>query len=481
MTFGYRASLLKRACGLSWREVARALSLLLGEEVKYSRARSAARDWESRHDEDLSRATCPAEYGEIIAELRAGQAAPTDATPVAGDAATFVVDGNEAELTVTSRTPIKTLAELIESHQIDTDVWTVSGKVLHNTWTTPAFNKKTEKWTYFQNHQVKAPFVKLDPEPLHPQIQPITPLAVHPAPQPARTAGDVWREVICGDAHIGYFKDPHSASLSPLHDRRALDLTVQIIAELQPQRVHMLGDMLDAAELSDKYPREPRLLFTLQPALAETYWWWHDIRTVVPDAEAYYHEGNHEERLQRWLVAHFPAVYELKRADAMDLPPVLSFENLIALDALQVSWIAGYPQDEAWSADLRLRHGDVARSKPGTTGWAILQDADGDEAYGHIHRQELVTKTIYHRRGRREARAFCPGCLCHVDGRVPGSSPDDYWQQGLVVRDFLPDGKLATETFVSIQDGHAICEGQLYRARDRLGEIREAFPDFQWS
>jgi hypothetical protein len=135
MTLGYEAALLKRACGLSWREVARALSLVHDEEVKYARARSAARDWERRHPEDLAQATCPTHYNQIIRQVRAGDEAPPDAGCVEEASASFTVDGNEAELTVTAQGTIKTLEELIESHRIDTDVWTVAGKVIHNTWT----------------------------------------------------------------------------------------------------------------------------------------------------------------------------------------------------------------------------------------------------------------------------------------------------------------------------------------------------------
>jgi hypothetical protein len=409
----------------------------------------------------------------------------TTATPEAEltqGSASFTVEGNEAELTVTSKgEPIKTLEELIASHQIDTDVWVVAGKVTHNVWSTPAFDRDAEAWTYFQNHQVKAPFAKKNPDPVFPQVQPVEPHKVYPAPDVTFQEGQIVRQLLLADLHIGYRKCPYSAKLTPFHDRRALDLVVQLATVTEPDQVVILGDAIDAAELSDKYPRDPDMLATLQPALVELYWWLDQLRCAVSrDCEIDYEEGNHEERLRRWLVAHFPAVYGMKRADALDLPPVLSFANLIALDALKVKWIAGYPKEELWMEGLRARHGDTARKNPGSTGWAILQDADTNEAFAHTHRDELVTKSIYNRHGRRVVRAFNPGCLCHVDGRVPGSSPEDYWAQGVVLRDVVAGQDTSEESFIHIHEGQMVYDRKRFTARHRTDDLKTAFPRFNW-
>lgn len=479
-SFNRDAALLYWGCELTWAQVAQALAAKYHEDVSYSRARSAGRRYKRKHPREFEALVCPPELHELTRAV-GGECAQA---PQSEEALSFEVDNNEAELTYESgprprSEPLKTLDELIAAHGIDLTEWELAGKVTHNTWTTPAFDKNLHQWTYFQNHQIKAPFVKRHPEPLHPQIQPVTPIEILPAPDPGPRDG-AWREVIFGDVHLGYRRRSVDGLLTPFHDRGALDVLSQIVADLQPRRVHCVGDGMDAAELSDRYPRPPSLHETLQPGLCEWHWWLHDIRAAAPDAEMDYHEGNHEERLRRFLVAHFPAVYELRRADQLAHPPALAFENLLALDALGVRWIGDYPQDEDWSGNLRLRHGDTARKNPGSTAWAIVQDADSDEAFGHIHRQELVTKSIYGRHRRRVAQAFCVGCLCHVDGRVPGSSPDDYWSQGFVVRDFLPEGELASTTFVRIDEGRALFEGRLYEARDRVPELEAAYPQYKW-
>lgn len=481
--YGRYAMALHYGCDLSWEQASTLLTALRDIETSPDAARVAANRYRVKNPGAERAATCPAELIGLVQKLRTDEPLNVEEAECKEadkrESASFVVDGNEAELAYQG--PIKTLEGLIASHKINPDVWVVAGKVTHNTWTTPAFDRDSETWSYFQNHQVKAPFAKRHPEPIYPQVQPIQPAATFSKPEPSYTDGQVITQLLFGDTHVGFRKDPYSAQLTPFHDRRALDLLVQLVAYIQPDVVALLGDGIDAAELSDKFPREPDMLGTLEPALVELHWLWSQVRQCAPkDTRCIYIEGNHEGRLRRWLIAHFPAVYNLKRADALDLPPVLSFENLIALDALQVEWVPGYPDNNVWLEGLWGQHGDVARKNPGSTGWAILQDADENEAYAHIHREELVTKSINRRRGRQVVRALCPGCLCHVDGRVPGSSADDYWSQGVVVRQTVAGKGISSDTFVHFDQGQCVYDGKWFTHRDRTDDLGCAFPDYSW-
>ncbi len=481
------AALLKRSCGLSWSQIPHVLSLLYKTEINRSRARSAARRYERRHQGEKFE-QCPARLREAIEaahierEPASDEQFPLPATDT--DEVEIVENGNELELTFRSGPkgpgePIKTLGELERAHSIDKSVWVICGPVIHNAWSTPAYSPSKNQWTFFQNHQVKARYCRREPEPILPTINPIVPASG--CEPPKRTPPKpVMREIIFGDAHIGYRRNSETDILTELHDRAALDLLVQVIEDLQPDRIHNLGDMIDAAELSDKFLREPDVLFTIQPALAEAHWWLSQIRGVAPNALISYHEGNHEDRLRRWLLAHFPVAYGLKRVDKLGLPPAMSFQNLIALDKLHIEWYGGYPNDEEWSDDLRLLHGSVARKNPGSTAWAVLQSADGHEAFGHVHKQELVSKNVYRRNSNRVVKAISPGCLCHLDGRVPGGSPTRFWQEGFVVRDFVPGRSISSELFVTVEGDSCIFDGKLYRARDRIEEIAQAFPQFKW-
>jgi hypothetical protein len=76
---------------------------------------------------------------------------------------------------------------------------------------------------------------------------------------------------------------------------------------------------------------------------------------------------------------------------------------------------------------------------------------------------------------------YCIPCLCHIDGRVPGSDKRDHWQQGLAIVDYEVDGRNYSVTYVPIENGQLVWNGQLFTARDRLPEIQRAYPGWNWA
>lgn len=476
---GRDAAYLKWGCGLTWDEVEEGMELGKSKQA----LRSAARRYRDSHREDFIKALCPVDLVPVV-ETVTGEVPESVEESEEQDQSEFTVEGNEAVLSYSATErpghPIRTFEELVASHEIDLEEWALVGEVEHNAWSVARSVHQGPGFEWFQNHQVKANFVRKHPEPVFPVIHPVTPAETfdYPDPQPR---GGVWREVIFGDAQIGFRKSISTAALDPFHDRAAMDIMLQIVKYLQPQSVVNLGDYLDAAELSH-FTQEPAFYFTLQPAIYEGHYWLRQLRVAAPEAELVYLKGNHEVRLDNGLLNHFPAAHNLRRATAVHMGSVTSLGFLMSMDELAVEWVEDYPNGEKWSADLRYRHGDTARKNPGATARAVLEDAQSDEAFGHTHRPEMVGKVLYGRDGRHGVKAWNPGCLCRVDGAVPGSSADDHWRQGVVVRDYLPNGTLSTETFVNIENGRALFDGKLWEgdAASRLAELRAAYPNWQW-
>jgi hypothetical protein len=94
--------------------------------------------------------------------------------------------------------------------------------------------------------------------------------------------------------------------------------------------------------------------------------------------------------------------------------------------------------------------------------------------FGHIHRQEIQSKTTFDRAGKIKAMAISPGCLCRVDGAVPSvkgsvgidGRPVTYyenWQQGMAVITYKPEGSFHVD-LVHIDDGKTLYRGQEFTA-----------------
>ena len=395
-------------------------------------------------------------------------------SPESTEQSIFTEDRNEAVLEWKSGIgPIRTLDELIKSHKIDLDVWQQNGQVVHNTWTTPRAKRETDGFDYFQNHQIKANFIKRHPIPIFPVISPVTIEAQYKAPAKPKRSG-IAVSYIFTDPQFGYVKDLKSALLTPFHNRKVLDLHLQMIELLKPDRVDILGDWFDMTEWTDRFMREPEFYWTTQPALLESVWWLSQIREIVPDAKISLHEGNHDKRMDDAIKTHLPAAYALKAVDELELPPALSIPKLLALDKLHVEWIGDYPNDIVYLNDaLSVKHEDKALS-PGNTAKAVLRDAYETIVFGHIHRQEMVTKSIRTADSVRYVTACSIGCSCWIDGRTPGSGRNSQWQNGSAIAEYEIGGTAKNVMPILIENGKLIYQKQLFEGRDRLEEIRSA-------
>ena len=79
--------------------------------------------------------------------------------------------------------------------------------------------------------------------------------------------------LVIPDSQNGYRWVDRHQRLEPLHDRRAWDIAVQVAALLKPARIVLLGDMVDYAEGSKRWPVTPDLRATTQPTIEELHWW----------------------------------------------------------------------------------------------------------------------------------------------------------------------------------------------------------------
>jgi hypothetical protein len=386
---------------------------------------------------------------------------------------TVEADNNTQE--ITSKSPrIKTLAQLIDACDIDLDEWIIERHVV-NKWEVGAkgANKEVRVHPLFQ---VKVWLVKRVPEMVTPVIQPLS-ISIRAAKIPkTRNDSDRKRAVTLADPHFGFSVDLRTRALTPFHDRRALSVALQIVKDAQPDEVVWKGDINDMAEWSDKFIRGPEFYFTTQPAIIEAAWWIAQFKLAAPNAEHTVIGGNHDDRVDKSIMTHLLAAYNLKSADNIDGPAVLSLTGLLGLDSVGVNYADG----EHWlTDDIRCIHGDIAKQAPGATARATNDKANETTIFGHIHRTELTTRTIHERNGQRTLTAFCPGCLCRVDGVVPPGRCEN-WQQGIAVLDYEPQGEPAI-TPIRIIDGHAYHAGNDYSGDGDIIERLESDTGWKFS
>lgn len=211
----------------------------------------------------------------------------------------------------------------------------------------------------------------------------------------------------------------------PFQDKHAVELAMKIGADFNPDLRVAGSDGLDFYKLSrfDKDPLRAKGI-TLQE---EIYEWqrmeqaWND---ACPNAKAKYLLGNHEIRLRKYIWEKAPEMASLEG---------LSFENVLALDALGIDYedfSIETNNQEFMIGSLAVKHGAFARKH---SGWSVKAELE-NEFYavnvmvGHSHRAAQVFVTT--RNGLvKGVEGFCL-CDLHPPYTV-GGHPN--WQQGITL------------------------------------------------
>lgn len=374
-------------------------------------------------------------------------------------------DINERGLTVKFSGRKKTLEELIKALNIDEKEWTVTN-VTYNEWD----GMRPNDMGTILMHQVK---VSLKRNTLQVNYEVPKPINITvKSSNKAKTVkknSDIKVAVILPDMQVGFKRNMDTGELISLHDRAAMDVALQIVRYVKPDRIVLLGDNLDLPQES-KYLTSPEFYFTTQAAAVELAWWLSQLREINPDMEIDYIEGNHDARASKTLMQNAVSAYGLKAADDINGPPLMSIEKLLGLKNLDIKYHGGYPMGKVVINDnLVCIHGEVARSESGATVASVVKDTRVSVIQGHIHRYEVATKTLWSADNTAHmytAASF--GCLCKIDpGAVPGCKAHQNWQQGLGIVYYEDRGlQQFRQEFVPIINGRAILQSEIFEADD---------------
>lgn len=361
-------------------------------------------------------------------------------------------------------TRITSLDQLIEACNINLDEWIVEKHIV-NKWEVGA-RKKTKNLKFDNGSisgsisddgeivveplfQVKAWLIRKSPIEITPFVKPVI-INMLESTRPSATR-DSKVIVVLPDPQIGFRRDMYSGELVPYHSRQAMNAALQISKLIAPDFVIWLGDILDLAEWSDKYVRTPDFYFTTQPAIIEAAWWMGKFKdTLGRGGQQIVLEGNHDIRIKTAISNNMAYAFGLRSADEIRTRPVLDLRTLLSMDKLDVRYIEGYPNNE-YSPILTLKfvHGVLLNPK------TLLDRVNTTTIYGHTHRIEWQSKTIRHGAKTDTITVMSPGCLCKIDGSVPGSDNINQWQQGIGVVRYNKYGDVSINP-ISISEGVAM-------------------------
>jgi len=251
-----------------------------------------------------------------------------------------------------------------------------------------------------------------------------------------------------GDAQIG-FRDKEA-----FHDETAISLAQTAIRELSPDRIILVGDMLDLAPMS-RFAQRSDWAGSTQASIDRYHAFLAQTRANAPNANIVAISGNHELRMENYIRKDAAEILGIRRANAGNELAVLTLRYLVRMDELEVQNIDGYPNATYWlNRNLKATHGTNV-AKGGSNAAKYLRESDSGTLFGHTHRVELAHRTYPTMDGQNTIIAASPGTLARTTGHVPGFhySVDDQnrtvpraedWQQGLLIVEHSRDNEDVT-------------------------------------
>ena len=357
-----------------------------------------------------------------------------------------------------------TLQSLLEKFNIDTDIWEATNFKV-NQWDVSAKEEIDGKvyWNTHKNYQAKTTLIRKTPVKFEfPTVKGavVGKLAKYSA-SPVKNKGNL--DVVVPDSQVGFKRDLQTGYMDPLHDLKAFDIITEVIKDLRPNRVILLGDMLDLPDWSTHFMHSPEFSFTTQASLDWLASWLAEVRPYCK--EMVYIEGNHEKRMTDYIIKNTMHAYGIRPANKPDVPPVVSIPFLLGLADMDIKYVGNYPSGEFYiNNNLVCIHGHKVGAKSGQSVTKALDDARISTIFGHIHRLEMAHKTIWTQGRPKIYQAVSLGTIARIDGIVPSGSARHNWQQGFGVVEY-DDENFQVDT-VGIYEGRSIYRGKVYEAKE---------------
>ena len=351
------------------------------------------------------------------------------------------------------------LETLLKKFSISEDIWKVTNFKV-NQWDVSAKEEVDGKivWNTHTNYQARASLVRKIP--IKCDFPPVQGAKVSKISFNVKTPKrDLKLDVILPDAQVGFKRDLNTGKLTPLHDLKAIAIATEIIKDLKPDRIIMLGDMLDLPDWSTHFVRSPEFYFTTQPSINWLSSWISELRPYCK--EMVYIEGNHEKRMIDSIVQNTIQAYGIKPANEPDVPDLMSVPYMLGLHKMGVEYIGDYPHGEYYINDNHVCiRGNKVGAKSGQSVMKMLDSPRISLIQGHVHRLEMAHKTVWTHGNPKIYQAISCGTLARIDGIVPGGGTRYNWQQGLGIVEY-DEERFQIDT-VGIYNGKSIFRGKVY-------------------
>lgn len=189
----------------------------------------------------------------------------------------------------------------------------------------------------------------------------------------------------------------------PFNDPVATDLFFKFLKDFKPHYIVINGDLMDCFEISD-FSKSAWSDFTFKDEISQTKKFFKKLRTLCPQSEIIYIEGNHEFRIKKYLSKN---AKELAFLDGVQL------ENILELQKFGVKYvglnkmIGKYADNYIKLGDYYVGHFNRVNKHSAYTAKNLLEDKGVSIIQGHTHRGGVHYKTLVNGHVHKAIENYC--------------------------------------------------------------------------
>ena len=243
-------------------------------------------------------------------------------------------------------------------------------------------------------------------------------------------------------------KDPKTFAIindtqHPYQDAVAMRLMEHLLQDIELDYLIYAGDTNDFYQIS-KFDKNPKRADDLQKDVGTTRVMLERHNNIFPNTKKKWLDGNHENRLQKFLWTSAPALASLG---------CLTIPELFHLDDYGIDYLP-YEQGLMINEVFLVLHGDIASIHSGYTAKRMYEKHGGCGICGHCHRGG-----VFYKRDRFGTWGWWENfCLCHLN---PDYVKNPNWVQGFSLVHFV--GKRFWVEQIPIIDGSLMYGGRIYK------------------
>lgn len=218
-----------------------------------------------------------------------------------------------------------------------------------------------------------------------------------------------------------------------LMDRDAVDAFLNDIPLWSPSEVVINGDLIECGGWLAKHHTlgfVAQTDYSFQQDIAAANWFLDQIQERAPEAVIHFIAGNHDDRIEKWIVDQTMA----HNRDAEFLTALCGPRQLLRLDERGIAYYErskvhqkGLPPGWIKLGKVHFTH-DLGTSKHAAS--SAISKTAGNVVFAHSHREDSATMVLP---GVGLVKAWNPGCLCQLQPLWRHSDPTN-WSHGYAVQ-----------------------------------------------